>query len=324
MKNYFDYADKNGNFHTMILNGFAVQLSMLDVQERELFVYNAFLERARRVAKYYCHKHGMSEKTALLYIASGLYAKFLDLRERDIKKHDGIHFNSMEYCNMLRVFKQLRYALDRANCKPTTAYTQTYYAPRVAVSFSNGRELVIPGHTVKGTLQERPEVNNTKMFDIIDVVEMWENRYSRKHARFMEAVNALNSERDDTTVKISLNENELNDDDARAVRSKACKLARDKNDLRNMVNLNGTYPEPLQELLHKCERERARRTLSSDKRYVDVMRIVSSTHEMSSTERAIVARFRERNNLFFNRYDDKGKCVSSEPMTRDELIYLVR
>lgn len=323
MKNYLDYADKNGNFHTMNLNGYAVQLSMLDVQERELFVYKSFLERARRVAKYYCDKHDMDEKTAVLYIASGLYAKFLDLRERDIKKHDGIHFNSMEYCNMLRVFKQLRYALDRANCKPTTAYTQTYYAPRVAISFNNGRELVIPGHTVKGTLQERPEITSMKMFDIIDVMEMWENRYSRKRARFLEAVNALNSERDNTAVKISLNENELNDDDARVVRSKACKLARDKNDLRNMVELNGVYPGPLQELLQECERERARHALASDKRYADVMRITASKKEMTSTERNIIARFRERNNLYYKRYDDDGKCVSSEPMTRDELIYLI-
>lgn len=323
MKNYLEYADKNGNFHTMNLNGYAVQLSMLDVQERELFVYNSFLERARRVAKYYCDKHNMDEKTAVLYIASGLYAKFLDLRERDIKKHDGVHFNSMEYCNMLRVFKQLRYALDRANCKPTTAYTQTYYAPGVAVSFDNGRELVVPGHTVKGVLQERPQVTNTKMFDIIDVVEMWENRYSRKRARFMEAVNALNSERDDTDVKISLNENELNDDDARAIRSKMARMSRDKNDLRNMVELNGVYPGPLQELLQVCERERARQALASDKRYADVMRIVASKKDMTSTERNIIARFRERNNLFFNRYDDKGKCVSSEPITRDELIYLI-
>lgn len=323
MKNYLDYADKNGSFHTMNLNGYAVQVSILDVQERELFVYNAFLERARRVAKYYCDKHDMDEKTAVLYIASGLYAKFLDLRERDIKKHDGVHFNSMEYCNMLRVFKQLRYALDRANCKPTTAYTQTYYAPGVTVSFDNGKALTIPGHTVKGTLQERPEITNTKMFDIIDVVEMWENRHSRKRARFLEAVNALNSERADTDVKISLNENELSDDDARAIRSKMARMSRDKNDLRNMVELNGVYPGPLQELLQECERERARQALASDKRYADVMRIVASKKDMTSTERNIIARFRERNNLYFNRYDDKGKCVSSEPMTRDELIYLI-
>lgn len=319
MKNFYSYLDRDGNARTMNLNGYAVQLSQLDQTERERFIYNAFLERARRVAKYYNDKHDMSERDAILFIASGLYAKFMDIRERAIKKADGVHYNGVEYCAMLRTFKQLRYALDRANCKPTTAYTQEYFSPRVAVSFSNGRELVIPSHTVEGTLN-RPDMSFTsKMFDIIDVIEMWDNRASRKRALYIEAVNALNDEADEKTVKLPLNENELNDDDARAVRAKARKLARAKNDLKTLTELNGVYREPFADLLHACELERARRILRSDKRYIDVLRITKRANDMNSTERAIISRFRERNGLFYEHADGTRDAI-----TRDELIYLLK
>lgn len=323
MTNFYSYLDRDGNAHTMNLNGYAVQLSLLDQTARERFIYNAFVERARRVAKYYCSKHDMGELDAVLFIASGLYAKFMDIRDRAIKRADGVHYNGVEYCAMLKTFSQLRYALDRANCKPTTAYSQSYVAPRVAISFTNGRELVIPEHTVKGTL-ERPDMTfNSKMFDIIDVVEMWDNRASRKRARFMEAVNALNDDADEKTVKLSLNENEMSADDLRAVRSKMAKLSRDKNDLRRLTELNGVYRDPCTDLMHACELERARRTLETDKRYADVMRMVTSADDLSDRDRHTLARFRDRNNLYYNRYDDDGKCISSEPMTRDELIYLI-
>ena len=323
MKNFYSYLDHDGNAHTMNLNGYAVQLSQLDQTDRERFIYNAFVERARRVAKYYCVKHDMGELDAVLFIASGLYAKFMDIRDRAIKRADGVHYNGVEYCAMLKTFSQLRYALDRANCKPTTAYSQTYVAPRVAVSFDNGRELVIPEHTVKGKL-DRPDMTfNSKMFDIIDVIEMWDNRASRKRARFMEAVNALNDDADEKTVKLSLNENEMSADDLRAVRSKMSKLSRDKNDLRRLTELNGVYRDPCADLMHACELERARRMLKADKRYADVMRMVTSADDLSDRDRHTLARFRDRNNLFYNRYDDNGKCISSEPMTRDELVYLL-
>lgn len=318
MINFYSYLDRDGNARTMNLNGYAVQLSLLDVHERERFIYNAFLERARRVAKYYCDKHDMSERDAVLFIASGLYAKFMDIRERAIKKADGVHYNGVEYVCMLRVFSQLRYALDRANCKPTTAYNQTYYAPRVAVSFDNGRELVIPAHTVKGALNKPDMSFNSKMFDIIDVVEMWDNRASRKRARFMEAVNALNDDADEKTIKLSLNENEMSADDLRAVRSRMAKLSRDKNDLRRLTELNGVYREPCADLVHACELERARRMLASDKRYADVMRIVTSADDLSDRDRHTLARFRERNNLYYEHADG-----TRDAMTRDELIYLL-
>lgn len=319
MKNFYFYLDRDGNAHTMNLNGYAVQLSLLDVHDRERFIYNAFLDRARRVAKYYCNKHDMDENDAVLFIASGLFSKFLDIRDRAIKKADGIHYNGVEYVCMLRVFSQLRYALDRANCKPTTAYTADYYAPRVEVSFSNGRALAFGGVTVKGKL-DKPDMSfNSKMFDIIDVVEMWDNRASRKRARFMEAVNALNDDADEKTVKLSLNENELNADDLRAVRSKMAKLSRDKNDLRRLTELNGTYREPFADLLHACELERARRILAGDKRYTDVMRITASADDMTSTERNIVARFRERNHLYYEHADGTRDAI-----TRDELMYLCK
>lgn len=323
MKNFYSYLDRDGNAHTMNLNGYAVQLSLLDQTERERFVYNAFLERARRVAKYYCTKHDMSELDAVLFIASGLYAKFIDIRDRAIKRADGVHYNGVEYCAMLRTFSQLRYALDRANCKPTSAYGQTYVAPRVEISVKNGPAWVIPEHTVKGKL-ERPDMTfNSKMFDIIDVVEMWDNRASRKRARFMEAVNALNDDADEKTVKLSLNENEMSADDLRAVRSKMSKLSRDKNDLRRLTELNGVYRDPCADLIHTCELERARRLLRDDKRYSDVMHIVASADDLSDRDRHTLARFRDRNNLYYYRYDDDGKCVAVEPMTRDELIYLL-
>ena len=129
----------------------------------------------------------------------------------------------------------------------------------------------------------------------------------------------MNDERDEKTVKLSLNENELNDDDARAVRSKMARMSRDKNDLRNMVELNGVYPGPLQELLQECERERARRILASDKRYADVMRITASAGDISDRDRHTLARFRERNNLYYEHVDGTRDAI-----TRDELIYLYK
>ena len=322
MNNFYSYLDRDGNAHDMNLNGYAVQLAQLDQTDRERFVYNAFLERARRVAKYYCNKHDMSEKSAVFFIASGLYSKFMDIRERTIKRADGVHYNGVEYVVMLRVFSQLRYALDRANCKPTTAYNQSYYAPRVEISFKNGPQYVINAHTVHGELK-RPNMSFTsKMFDIIDIIEMWDNRASRKRARYIEAVNALNDDADEKTVKLSLNENELNDDDARAVNKKKRELARAQNDLRRLTELNGVYREPCADFIYACELERARRILADDKRYNDIMRIVTSADDMNSTERNILARFRDRNDLVYRVYDDKGRAVKNELMTRDELAYL--
>lgn len=320
MKNFYSYLDRDGHAHELNLNGYAVQMSLLDVQERERIVYNAFYKRALQVAKYYHERHDMSEVSAVCFIASGLYAKFLDIRARDIKRHDDTHYNGVEYCAMLKTFKQLRYALDRANCKPTTAYTQTYVAPRVAISFDNGRELVIPEHTVKGTLQERPDMTfNSKMFDIIDVVEMWDNRNSRKRARMADAINVLNDERDEKTIKLSVDLERMSDDDARAVRSKMARMSRDKNDLRHLTDLNGEYGEPCANLVHKCERLQAWRKMSHDVAFLDIKKIVLMAGDMSHTQQMKMQRFRERNGLYYEHADG-----TRDAMTRDELIYLFK
>jgi hypothetical protein len=327
MKSYTNYVsrddlrrDDDGRLTGFVLSGEAVIFSQLDREEREVYVFKQFQNRARQTARYCCNAHDMTEEQARAYIASGLYAKFLDIRESDVKKNG--YFNITDFFCMLKTFSQLKHALMRSNHVATVAYTQKVFIPETTISFKNGYAQTIPAHYVGGDMPELPEIHNGKLFDIIDVLDMWENRYTRKRARLADAIEALNEARD---VKLTIDDARISEDDARAIRQEQYKQSRDKNDLRRLTELNGDYGTPESALIHWATMERARITLSKkDKRLSDVLKIVASSGNMTDKARQTLARFRDRNALFYNVYSDDGKLQRSEPITRDELIYLCK
>lgn len=322
--NYLQFLN---NFN---LSGECVQVCSTPVSSRELWVYNHFLKYAKNVSKYYAKKHGMTDNECICYIASGMYNKFLNLRSKTIKKC-GYHFNAMEVCCYYRVMSQLKIALQKMNTVTTCEYKtiKAWASPSVEISynFGDGEKVVnIPviDHKEKHVKDFNPVVNNSKMFDAVDVIEVWDNRHSRTESRLRDAMNELNNEVDNKTFFNPYNVDSLSDDDKKRLNKKLYAIARYNNMLDRMTKLSGNYSNPLDIYCRNETLQEIREKLSSDKRYNDIMAICSTKDNLSVKQRDTLRNFRERNNLYYCVADDNGNIIKREPMTVDNLIYLCK
>lgn len=322
--NYLQFLN---NFN---LSGECIQVCLTPVSSRELWVYNHFLKYAKNVSKYYAKKHGMTDNECTCYIASGMYNKFLSLRSKTIKKC-GYHFNAIEVCCYYRVMSQLKIALQKMNTVTTCEYKtiKAWASPSVEISynFGNGDKVInipVVDHKEKHVKDFNPVVNNSKMFDIVDVIEVWDNRHSRTESRLRDAMNELNNEIDNKTFFNPYNVDNLSDDDKKRFNKKLYAIAHYNNMLDRMTKLSGNYSNPLDIYCHNETLQEMRKKLSSDKRYNDIMAICNIKDNLSAKQRDTLRNFRERNNLYYCVADDKGNIIKREPMTVDNLIYLCK
>lgn len=321
------YLEFLGNFS---LSGECVQVCHTSISNREKWVYTHFLKHAKNVSKYYAKKHGMTKNECTCYIASGMYNKFLSLRSKTIKKC-GYHFNAMEVCCYYRVMSQLKIALQKMNTVTTCEYKtiKAWASPEIVIGIAREdglKKYAIPVIDHKATSKPEfiPTINNSKMFDVVDVIEVWDNRHSRTESRLYDAMNELNNEVDNKTFFKPSEVDKLSEEDKRRLNKKLYALARYNNMLSRMTQLNGNYSNPCDIYCHNETVEEARKKLSSDKHFEDVLSLASSNDNLSEKNKKVIQRFRDRHNLYYNVYDDKGNIIKHEMMTRDNLVYLCR
>ena len=71
-------------------------------KERDIMVNDAFLDYANKKALYIADKHSMSLEYCGMYIAEGLYFKYMELKDKKIESF-GSHYNNVEYESFLHV-----------------------------------------------------------------------------------------------------------------------------------------------------------------------------------------------------------------------------
>lgn len=139
-------------------------------------VYRQFLDYGSHIAKYVCNKHDMSEEYCTMFIASGLFQKFLQLKNKLIIQNGSFYCN-VDFEAMRYTFALLRKVQNNLNFKKGGEYTEPknmldtwYYLPNV--SFVE----------VKSKLVREPIIN-TNIIDVVDIITQWENRDARTQAR---------------------------------------------------------------------------------------------------------------------------------------------
>jgi hypothetical protein len=226
---------------------------------------------------------------------------------------------------------QLKIALQKMNLVTTSEYKtlKAWATPETVISIAREdglKKYVIPAVYHKETSKPEfiPTVSNSKMFDVVDLIEVWDNRHSRTESRLYDAMNELNSEVGNKTFFKPSEVDKLGDEDRKRLNKKLYAIARYNNMLDRMTQLNGNYSNPLEIYCHNETIQEARKKLSSDKHFEDVLALASSNDNLSEKNKKVIQRFRDRNNLYYRVYDDKGNCIKSEMMTRDNLIYLCK
>lgn len=310
----------NYNFN---LGGEGVQVSALSQGDREIFVYNRFLARAKDIAKYYALRHDMTVEECTLFVASSLYNKMCDIRSKEIKR-TGTHYNAVEYLSMIRTLSQLKIAYNRANNTQAGYYATSSECnvPDAVVSFEvveGVKSYDFKGHKIhaKTTLYDRADNRLVgKMFDYVDICTMWDNRHARheyKLSRALENLNSLTSVYEYTSDKHYLTMTQEERDRAQKALNKQLHAdARKYNDLRTMTELTKNYGTPESNYFDSLDNLRLMRKLSAMreyKHYSDVVAIVNSDSVMTCDDRQTLTRFRKHYNI--------GN------LSRDELKYLL-
>lgn len=139
-------------------------------------VYRQFLDYGTRMAKYVCSKHDMSESYCSMFIASGLFQKFLQLKNKLIIQNGSFYCN-VDFEAMKYTFALLHKVLNNLNYKKGGEYTEAknmldtwYYLPNILIV------------EVKSKLVREP-MTNTNIVDVVDIITQWENRDARTQAR---------------------------------------------------------------------------------------------------------------------------------------------
>lgn len=166
------------------INGTMAQVSSMELVSRETWVYRQFLSYAHKVSKYVASRHGLNDIECEYYIASGLYNKFLKLREKTLETCDGVHYNAIEYIECKHVLSLVRLVVNELNFKNATIEKKGLCLPDSEISFKNGASYKIMGAYIPDSIEyENISKMATRKIDIIDLLKQWENRDSRSESR---------------------------------------------------------------------------------------------------------------------------------------------
>lgn len=315
-------------YYNFNLNGEGAQVSALTQQERETYVYNRFMARAKNIAKYYARAHNMSEGECTLFVASSLYNKMCDIRHKEIER-TGVHYNAVEYLSMIKTFSQLKIARNRANFAKTTDYINhsEFDTPDFNISFravEGIKNYTVKSHHFKATSEKRENIEarniSTKTFDYVDICEMWDNRHARheyKLSRALENLNSLTSVYEYTSDKHYLTMTQEERERAKKALNKQLHAdAVRYNALSQITKLSRSFSAPESDLLNKCALIRARKLIhkiytetQSGARIID---IISSDRVQTPAERRAVCDFRKRHNALYDEMDYLQERVTQE------------
>ena len=309
-------------YYDFNLNGELAQVCQLEQTERELFVYNRFMNKAKKLAKYYAKKHDMAELECINFMSSAMYNKFLDLRSKAIEKA-GVHYNAVEVLCMIRTLSQLKIAHDRANNCNGGEYVESSAValPSFDTTLTDGRAVHFPTIYKAESTELIGKVDNrviSKCFDYVDILTMWDNRHARHEAKLAQALQELDSLT--TVYEYTSDTHYLNMTDAerdrakKAINKKSRAIARAINSIDAMTKLNGEYGTPETVYFHELDNIEVMRRVSdmyTYKHFEDIKNILVSDRSMTSSERVALTRFRQRYNI-------------GENVTRADLCYLLQ
>lgn len=315
-------------YYDFNLGGEGVQVSALNQQERESYIYKRFLSRAKNIARYYARAHNMSENECTLFVASSLYNKMCDIRHKELER-TGVHYNAVEYLSMIKTFSQLKIARNRANFAKTTDYMNhsEFDTPDVTISFraiEGVKNYTVKSHHFKATSEKRENVEarniSSKTFDYVDICEMWDNRHARheyKLSRALENLNSLTSVYEFTSDKHFLTMTQQERERAKKAINK--QLHADGvhyNALAQITQLSRSFSAPESDLLNKCALIRAHKLIhkiytetQSGARIID---IVSSDRVKTPAERRAICDFRKRHNALYDEMDYLQERITQE------------
>lgn len=158
----------------------------LSSKERDNMVYNAFMEYASKKALYIANKHDMSLEYCGMYIAEGLYFKYMELKDKKIESF-GYHYNNVEYESFIHVLALVKKVLNKLNFACGGIYTSAHmstddmeYLPNVVAVYHKS-ELI------------KNDIGSTKNVDIVDLIAQWENRTVRNDAKLKNAMALCNA-----------------------------------------------------------------------------------------------------------------------------------
>lgn len=227
-----------------------------------------------------CVKYNRCENgdVTIEYIASGLYTKFLDLRQK-VSENDGILLDCTQtdvkavkwaICLLRKVVNGLNFtpagAYKKVSAMDLEGFTMNVKGPKGETlrqyTFSDI-------HTEGKTIIEKSDRKSTKKVDVVDVLKQWENRDSKSEARKVRQFTMYtdeegNSASEETTIK-------------------------------------GNYRTPEEDLIYNCAMVKAKKLASKiaieDKSFNHVYEVLTREGVLSDSDRMTISRFRKRHNL---------------------------
>ena len=250
-------------------------------EDKYRIIYTQFLDYGTNQAPYISSKHDMSNDYCARYIASGLFQKYLQLKAKKIREF-GRFYNNVDYEAMLHVFALIRKVVNMLNFKAggyyTDGYNKTvtdniYYLPKIGFT-----------QIIKKSELVHEKMTNTKIVDIVDILEQWENR------------------------------------DARTQAKKTRRYYTDEDGHSELDRISSHYGTPENKLLNKCARQRAKVEINYYKNHCSnfsrILHIVTKTENRTGAERVALNDFRKRYNVYHENYETLHNY--SELMTIEE------
>ena len=251
-------------------------LCSMSKNQRHAYIFeNVLIPFASDCVKY---NHCENGDVTIEYIASGLYTKFLELRNK-VSENDDILLDCTQ--TDVKAVKWtlclLRKVVNGLNFTPAGSYKT------VSAMDLQGFTMDVKGpkgetlrqyafndiHTEGKTIIEKSDNKSTKKVDVVDVLKQWENRDSRTESRKVRQFTMYtdeegNSASEETTIK-------------------------------------GNYRNPEEDLIYKCAMIKARKIVSKiaveDKSFNHVYEVLTRDGVLSDSDRMTISRFRKRHNL---------------------------
>lgn len=244
---------------------------------RHTFIFNnVFLTYADDCIKYNRVENGEVTRE---YIASGLYNKFLELREKLVKNDETLRldcaYTDVHACIWLMCL--VRKVLNNLNFTQCGTYEKRHGVDLqgFTMNVKNAENVTVNQYTFKDihtngyTELIKPSVKSTKKVTIIDLLKQWENRDSRSEAR--------------------------------KVRQFTMYIDEEGNQASEETTIKGNYPTPEQELINKelmlLVNRKISEIVSNCRNFATIYDILSNHEKLSNADSVLLSRFRKYNHL---------------------------
>ena len=224
------------------------------------------------------YTHCENGDVTIEYITSGLYTKFLELREK-VSENDGILLDctQTDIKAVKWVLCLMRKIVNSLNFTPAGTYKN------ISAIDAKGFTMAVKGakgetikeykfndvHADGKTILEKSVDKSTKKVDVVDVLKQWENRDSRTELR--------------------------------KVRLFTMYIDEEGNKASEETTIKGNYRNPEEELIYNCAMVKARKLVykiaTEDKSFDHVYEVLTRDGVLSDSDRMTLSRFRKRHNL---------------------------